>query len=157
MPTTVTTPLNLDLMHAYLSSIGERALVAGTDWTLRMQVRENTSGGSTAAVSLTGATVVFTIFDRKSGVVLATRTSGTAITGASPAANEIDIDSTQTSENTSTYTGRGWVEIHFANCTSDIQKLTSAVGRRRWKLEVTLPDSGDGDAVAVGGGWIEVG
>lgn len=158
MPTVITTPLNLDLTHAYLAEVGLSPLVSGTDWTMRFQVRQDVEGvATTNPVSLDGATVVLEIFDASSGVVLLSRTSGTAITGASPAANQIDIDADQENEDTVDYTGMGWFEVHVRTSTGDNQALAAAKGRRRYRILATLPDSGDGDEQQVAGGWIEVG
>lgn len=146
----------VNLTHAYLESQNVARLVAGTDWSARMQVREPTADSVTAAVSLDGATVEFLILDAAESMTLVSRTTDATITGASPAAVEIEHDADQDEEDTENESGKGWLTVRFANAAGDTQKLRAAAGRRRYRLQVTLPDSGDGAAEVAGTGLIDV-
>lgn len=147
----------VNLTHSYLEAEGVARLVAGTDWMARMQIREPVSGGTTQAVSLDGATVEFLVLDSAESMTLVSRTTDATIAGASPAAVEIEHDSDQDEEDSENETGMGWFTVRFANAAGDTQKLSAAAGRRRFRLQVTLPDSGDGEAEVAGVGVIEIG
>lgn len=160
MSTTVANALVCHLTHRNLAAWGLQALVAGSSWRLRFQLRENVvllGVNTTQAVSLEGATAVMTVRAHEGGPVLWTRTSGVAVTGASPAVDQITFDGDQDAEDLVDETGKGWLEVAAENVAADRQALTAAAGMRVYDIEITLADGGDGDVRDAYAGDIEIG
>lgn len=153
-------PLHTHLTHRDILAAGLQPLYVGRSWRLRFQVRRKVtlSGvASSEAVTLAGASAVFTIRAFSGGPTLLTRTAGVAVTGASPAVNQITLDGDQTAENTTNDTGKGWLEIAVENVSADRLQLLAAVGMRHYNLDVTLANLGLGEVQPAYAGRIEIG
>lgn len=123
MPTiiTPTNPRRYDLSEAQLLNDGGPPLYIGTTVAWRFQVRDEDD----EAVDLTGATIQLTI---TRGANQITRVSGTAIAGAAPAADEIEIDADQSAEDENAGTGKGWYQVNFASTANEIATLNTVAG-----------------------------
>lgn len=120
-PISTDTPLRLHLTFAYLSNQGRAPLYVGTQWKLRLQVRDEND----AAKALTAAIIVMTITGTAGSV---TRHTGTTSAGA-PAA-QVVIDADQTAEDTVNYTGKGWFTVRFDAIAADIASLVSLESKK---------------------------
>ena len=159
MATTVQRPLRLDLTRVELGESGDLPLTVGADWSLRFQVREDVvldDEPTTQPVTLADASATFVIYDGPSGVVLLSRTSGVTVTDSDPEVEQIDFDADQDDEDTEEDSGAGWMTVHVTTTTTDQQAVASAVGTRRYYLDVTFPDGGDGSTLRCFAGRIEV-
>lgn len=132
MTVTPTNPLSYNLTEKQIIADGGEPLYVGTTVTWRFQYRDSNN----AAVSLTGYTIKMTI--KTSSGATYTRTSGVAITGAAPAANEITPDADQTTETGDT--GKGWYGVNFAATAAEVTAQTLVAGKG-WDYDIVLKAS----------------
>lgn len=148
---TVGSPLlGINLNGSPLATWDVPALVAGDDWSARVQVL---AAGGAEVEDLDGATVVFTVAKEAAdgGDVLFTRRSDDVITGTATA--QIELDDQADDNGLQGEDGRGWLTIR-AGHQDRAELLTAATSRvLQWELVVRLSD----DAVyTLGRGTIDV-
>lgn len=127
----VTSPLSFDFTPENLAELGMDQFIPGDYLSYRIQARRQS-----AALDLTGATLVMSVRRRDSGSLDATnlvfqrRSIDNIGGGWSPTTKQIVLDD-QTSENTDD-TGRGWFALNFAP--TDEALLLTSLGR--WFYDV---------------------
>jgi hypothetical protein len=136
-PITISSPMEADWTFEALIEAEIQPLVAGNDWQIRLQFRDEDD----AAVSLSAALIIWTITTTDvDQTVLLTRRSDTNITGSSPARKQIQVDADQVTEDTVNYTGKGWATFRFGRESADKALLVAAVGVRPMEIWVRLGD-----------------
>ena len=141
--------LGIDLTASPLAAWDVPALVAGDDWSARVQVL---APGGAATQDLTDATIVLTIAqDEADGsAVLWTRRSDAVITGTATA--QIEADDQTTDNDLDGETGQGWLTVR-AGHQDRADLLTAAGAVRLWELVVELAD---GSVYTLARGTIDV-
>lgn len=118
-PVVVTNPLAFDITEAGLGGVLP-PLVAGDDWSLRLQVKDENG----AAVSLSGALVVATLRDAPAGTIVFTRKSSTNI--GVTLVKQIAIDADQITEDVENAAGKGWFQVNASD--EDEAALLTVIG-----------------------------
>jgi hypothetical protein len=146
LPLQIANPYALDLSAYFLVKQGLAPLVAGDDWTLRLQVRD----AAGAAVSLTGALILMHVRETlEAAGTLFTRRSDTNIPSTS--IKQIEADANQVTEDPIAHTGKGWFTIRCSD--EDETALRAAKGNRFYDVRVKL---GDGTVRTIVKGMIEI-
>jgi len=139
-PAEIASPMETDWTLEALNELETQPLIAGNDWELGVQFRDEDD----AAVSLSGALIIWTITTTDvDQTVLITRRSDTNITGSSPARKQIQVDADQVTEDTANYTGKGWARFRFGRESADKALLVAAVGVRPMEVWIRLGDASE--------------
>lgn len=130
---------DLELTEAWLLAHDFAPLYAGDTVTWRFQVLDEDG----LAVSLASANLVMSVRDSK-GNLLFDRRSTDDVAGHSPATKQIAADADQTTEDTTTFTGKGWFEVRWKPADETDagggQDLDAHVGRRQVDIVIEFGD-----------------
>jgi hypothetical protein len=126
---TPTNPLTLTLTRAWMADNGLAPIYAGTDWSLRFQVRDEYDD----PVALTGVDIVLDMkTTQSSATVLFRRSLGEDIS-VDDQRLQIEADADQSAEDVEEFTGKGWFTVRGSD--DDYTALLAALGT---KNQVTL-------------------